>query len=120
MKERSIKNLKPFKAGPDERRNTKGQPRKIPALDQLLADVLGEEKNGTTVAKKILIALSKQAMRGNIRACEVLLERAFGKPKTSVDLSGMLTVQGPQFDYTALTDEDLQKVTHIISKYQTT
>lgn len=68
--------------------NPAGRPKKIPILDVLLADVLGsEDKKGVTVAKKILDALSLRAMKGDVRAAEVLLERAWGKVKQPIGLT---------------------------------
>ena len=65
--------------------NPKGRPKKLPELDKLLADVLGEEKDGITAAEAILRALRAKAAKGDIRAAEVLLDRGYGKPKQSVD-----------------------------------
>lgn len=65
--------------------NPKGRPPKLPALDALLAEVLGEEKDGLTAAGAILRAIRLKATRGDVRAAEVLLDRAWGKPKQSID-----------------------------------
>jgi hypothetical protein len=78
-----IPNNKPFKKG--QSGNPKGRPKKIPELDKLLADVLGEEKNGLTAAEAILKALLMKATKGDVRAAEVLLDRAYGKSKQSID-----------------------------------
>ena len=61
--------------------NPNGRPRKLPELDKLLADVLGEEKDGITAGEAILKALRAKATKGDVRAAEVLLDRAYGKPK---------------------------------------
>lgn len=82
------KNLKPFKKGDDERRNLKGRPLKLPDLEHLLAEVLGEEKEGKTAAQAILAALRAKASRGDVRAAEVLLDRAYGKAKQSLEMTG--------------------------------
>ena len=66
-----------FKKG--ESGNPKGRPKRIPDLDLLLADVLGEEKDGIEAAKAILMALRSKAVKGDVRAAEVLLDRAYGK-----------------------------------------
>jgi hypothetical protein len=73
------------KGGPSP--NPNGRPRKLPKLDALLADVLGEEKDGIEAAKVILMALRKKAAQGDVRAAEVLLDRAYGKAKQSVDVT---------------------------------
>jgi hypothetical protein len=65
--------------------NPNGRPRKLPELDKLLADVMGEEKDGLTAAEAILKALRAKATKGDIRAAEVLLDRAYGKAKQTID-----------------------------------
>jgi hypothetical protein len=65
--------------------NPNGRPRKLPELDKLLADVLGEEKDGVTAGEAILKAIRARAAKGDVRAAELLLDRAYGKPKQSID-----------------------------------
>lgn len=65
--------------------NPKGAARKLPQLDVLLADVLGEEKDGIEAAKAILMALRLKAAKGDVRAAEVLFDRAYGKAKQFID-----------------------------------
>ena len=79
-------NLKPFKKG--ESGNPNGRPKKLPHLNELLADILGEDKDGITAAEAILKALRAKAAKGDIRAAEVLLDRAYGKPKQTTELTG--------------------------------
>ena len=72
--------------------NPNGRPKKLPEIDKLLADVLGEEKDGLTAAEAILKALRAKASKGDIRAAEVLLDRAYGKAKQSIETQ--MTVEG--------------------------
>lgn len=65
--------------------NGGGRPRKLPALDKLMADVLGEEKDGITAGEAILKALRAKATKGDVRAAEVLLDRGYGKAKQYID-----------------------------------
>ena len=66
--------------------NGGGRPRKLPELSVLLADVLGEQtKEGLTAAEDILRAMYARARKGDTRAAELLLDRAYGKPKQSID-----------------------------------
>lgn len=60
------------------------RPLKIPDLDTLLADVLSDEKDGIDVATAILVALKQKALSGDVRAAEILLERAYGKPQQNI------------------------------------
>lgn len=64
--------------------NPAGRPKKLPEIDKLLADILGEEKDGVTAADAILKKLRQMAAQGNLRAAEMLLDRAYGKPKQTI------------------------------------
>ena len=89
-------NLIPARKG-EPSRNPHGRPKKLPQIDKLLADVLGEEKDGITAADAILRKLRAMAAAGNIRAAEILLDRAYGKAKQQMDLtSGGNPVPIPQ------------------------
>lgn len=71
--------------------NSPGRPRKLPALDVLIAEVMGEEKDGVTAAEAILKKLRQQAASGNIKAAEMLLDRAYGKPKQHIETKDVST-----------------------------
>ena len=88
-KSEGFKNLRPAKKG--EVRNPNGRPKKLPDLDILMAEVLGEEKDGKTAAQAILAALRAKAAKGDIRAAEVLLNRGYGLPKQKIEHSGDVT-----------------------------
>jgi hypothetical protein len=77
-----VGNLKPFKKGTSG--NLKGRPKKLPLIDDLLVDVLSDDSNGINTAKAILLALVAKAKRGDIRAAELILNRAYGKPKEHI------------------------------------
>ena len=61
--------------------NPNGRPKKLPELSKLMADILGDEKNGLTTAERILKAIEAKALKGDINAAEMLLDRGYGKPK---------------------------------------
>lgn len=84
-KRKGIANLKPFKKG--QSGNPKGRPKKLPQLDELMAEVLGEEKDGMTAAKAILAKLRQKAISGDVRAAEIMLDRAYGKAKQSMEIT---------------------------------
>lgn len=77
--------LKPFKPG--QSGNPNGRPKKLPEIDKLLADVLGEDGENNE-AKAILKALVVKAKRGDTRAAEILLDRAYGKAKQHIAIEG--------------------------------
>ncbi len=83
---KSRENLKPISKG--EVRNPKGAPRKLPNLDVILANVLGEEnKDGKTAAEQIIEAIRRRANAGDVKAANLLLERGWGKVKEKIDIT---------------------------------
>lgn len=64
-----------------------GRPKKLPELNALIADVLGEEKDGISAAEAILKKLRQMATSGNLKAAEMLLDRGYGKPKATTDVT---------------------------------
>jgi hypothetical protein len=78
-------NLKPaWKKG--QSGNPKGRP-KLPDIREALAKVLADEKDGVTALEATLAALRAKAVRGDVRAAEVLLDRAFGKAAQTMDVT---------------------------------
>jgi hypothetical protein len=72
--------------------NPKGKPKDLPDLRTLLSNVLGDEKDGKSAAEAILMALRNKAIKGDVRAAELLLDRAYGKVKQETELSGNLGI----------------------------
>lgn len=64
-----------------------GRPKKLPSIDLLMAEVMGEEKDGITAAQAILNMLRGKAAKGDIKAAQLLLERAYGKSKQNIDIT---------------------------------
>jgi hypothetical protein len=75
---------KGFDAHP-ENINREGRPKKLPAIDKLLEKVLGGITDDDTEAEKILEKLKERAIGGDVRAAEIILDRAYGKAKQSID-----------------------------------
>jgi alkylation response protein AidB-like acyl-CoA dehydrogenase len=66
--------------------NLKGRP-KLPDIREALAKVLAEEKDGITALEATLRALRAKATKGDVRAAEALLDRAFGKAVQRTDVT---------------------------------
>ena len=64
-----------------------GRPKKLPALDLIMANVMGQEKDGITAAEAIIMKLREQAAKGDIKAAHLLLDRAYGKAKQNIDIT---------------------------------
>ena len=89
-------NVIPHKWKKGQSGNPAGRP-KLPNLQELLAKVLGDEKDEKSAAEAILAAMRAKAIRGDVRAAELLLDRAYGKAKLDIDIEGSFnTVIMPQ------------------------
>lgn len=85
------KNIEPHKWQKGQSGNPKGRP-KLPNLKQAIADVLAEKKDGLQALDVVLKALRAKAMKGDVRAIEVLLDRAYGKALQRVEADVNTTV----------------------------
>jgi hypothetical protein len=67
--------------------NTKnvGRKKELPALGEILADSLGEEKNGITDAQAILNAMIAKAKKGDVKAAEFVFGYGYGKPRQTTE-----------------------------------
>lgn len=95
-------NLKPFKKGPDPRRNTEGAPRKyvtelktigytksevVDTIQAMMAMTMDElkavwENNKATILEKTVAnAMRKSLEKGTLYSLELLLTRVYGHPK---------------------------------------
>ena len=67
--------------------NTKnvGRKKELPELSQILADSLGEEKNGITDAQAILTAIIAKAKKGDVKAADFVFGYGYGKPRQTTE-----------------------------------
>jgi hypothetical protein len=85
---------------------------KLPNLDEALAYVLGENiKDDITALEIVLKALRAKAVRGDVKAIDLLLSRAYGKPKQFIE-----QVNKNQVDLTGLSEEELFLVAKLQEK----
>ncbi len=84
----NTKNLKPFKKGSDERRNTLGRPKKT-----LLSEAIREQitvvmpgANEQTFAEAIAETLIKLAIAGDVQAIREIADRTEGKQKQEIEV----------------------------------
>lgn len=77
----------------DARLNRLGRPKKM-NLEKLLRKVLMGRVKNQAALKGILIKLRDMALAGDIRAAELILDRAFGKAKQTIDSSSPFMITG--------------------------
>ena len=61
-----------------------GRP-KLPDISEALEKVLNEEKDGIKALDAVLKSLRNKAIKGDVRAIQELLDRAYGKSKQHID-----------------------------------
>ena len=61
-----------------------GRP-KMPDLREAVAAVLADEKDGVTALDAVLKKLRQLAVQGNLKAADMLLDRAYGKPAQTLN-----------------------------------
>lgn len=49
-------------------------------------DLFGSDEKGNSGIKKIFEALYRKAIKGNLHAAEIILDRVYGKPRQAMDL----------------------------------
>jgi hypothetical protein len=67
--------------------NTKnvGRKKELPELSAIIANSLGEEKDGVTDAEAIFNAMKAKAKKGDHKAAEFVFGYGYGKPKQTTD-----------------------------------
>lgn len=70
---------------PGQSGNPKGRPRTPEGLREALTELFTSEHQGKPALEAILYKLLEKAIKGDIRAAEALLDRAYGKPRQAID-----------------------------------
>ena len=96
-------NVIPYKFKKGQCGNPKGRP-KLPDIKAILEEVLSEKNDsGMTAAEALMKKLRQLGASGNLKAIEMLLDRAYGKPKQVIDTN---IVSIPQFKVVNPDDAD--------------
>jgi hypothetical protein len=82
------RNTKGFDKRP-ENINKKGRPPVLPDLKRAIAQCLAEEKDGKVAFDQILAALRLKAVKGDVRAAQELMDRAYGKANQKIEHTGI-------------------------------
>ena len=102
-----MQNLKPWPKGVSG--NPGGRPKKTPLADacrELLDKPVPGDRSGRSYAEAIAEKLAKKALAGNIPAAREIADRAEGKARQAMEVSGP---EGGALDYRNMTDEELDK-----------
>lgn len=83
----NLKNIEPHRFKKGQTGNPKGRPPILPPLKDAIAKILSEEKDGVNALEAILKAIRARAIKGDTAAAKAILERAYGLPRQTIDLS---------------------------------
>jgi hypothetical protein len=109
-------NLKPFKKGHDERRNTTGKNKKSLDIKEILNNILSQEKNGVTLFEAILIKAANEAIKGDAKARQYITEYMFGKATQKTEIVGEITTQNKEIDLKKLSLDELKELERIANR----
>ena len=87
-------NLKPFKKG--QSGNPKGRP-PLRDIKVVLQDLLSQEKNGTQLIDGLMSVVVNKALKGDLKAVDMLLSYSFGKATQRTEITGS---EGEKIDFT--------------------
>ncbi len=100
-------NLKPWPKGISG--NPGGRPRKTPLTDvcrELLGKPVPNDRSGRTYAEAIAERLAKKALAGDVRAAREIADRAEGKARQAMELTGQ---DGGPLEFENMTDEQIER-----------
>jgi hypothetical protein len=107
-------NLKPFKKG--ETGNPNGRPKKLPPIKELIEKTLGEEKNGITGVDAIFKVLLSKAVKGDLKASQMLLDYYYGKATQKTEIVGEIQTTNKPIDLKKLSLEELKELERIAER----
>jgi hypothetical protein len=107
-------NLKPFKKG--ETGNPNGRPKKLPPIKELIEKTLGEEKNGISGVDAIFKVLLSKAVKGDLKASQMLLDYYYGKATQKTEIVGEIQTTNKPIDLKKLSLEELKELERIAER----
>jgi hypothetical protein len=111
-------NLKHFKKGYDPRRNMNGAPKKdLYDIKSLLHNILSQEKNGQYLIESMLITTANKALKGDLKAFQMILDYFVGKPTQKTEIIGSIETSKKEIDLSKLSVDELRELERIASRY---
>lgn len=78
-------NIEPYKWKKGQSGNPKGRP-KLPPLKEVFAEKLSEASKGKITYEQVVEAMIVRALNGDVRAAELVFDRAWSPVKQSMDI----------------------------------
>jgi hypothetical protein len=90
-------NLKPFKKGQTGNPNGRPKGSSLRDIKVVLQDLLSQEKNGTQLIDGLMSVVVNKALKGDLKAVDMLLSYTFGKATQRTEITG---AEGEKIDFT--------------------
>jgi len=90
-------NLKPFKKGQTGNPNGRPKGSSLRDIKVVLQDLLSQEKNGTQLIDGLMSVVVNKALKGDLKAVDMLLSYTFGKATQRTEITGS---EGEKIDFT--------------------
>ncbi len=89
-------NIIPHKYKKGQSGNPKGRP-PLRDIKEVLKDLLSQEKNQTQLIDGLMSVVVNKALKGDLKAVEMLLSYTYGKPTQKTEITGS---EGEKIDFT--------------------
>lgn len=112
-------NLKPFKKGQTGNPNGRPKGSSLRDIKVVLQDLLSQEKNGTQLIDGLMSVVVNKALKGDLKAVDMLLSYTFGKATQRTEITGS---EGEpiqiKHDLSKLNIDELKQLKEITSKLE--
>ena len=94
-------NITPHQFKKGQSGNPAGRPPQLPELSDIITTALtATNQKGSTAIQRIVEAIIKKAERGDMRAAELLLDRAYGKALQAIQNTNVVRILNEATDNT--------------------
>jgi hypothetical protein len=113
--------IEKFKYKKGQSGNPKGRPKgTLKDIKVVLQDLLSQEKNGTQLIDGLMSVVVNKALKGDLKAVEMLLGYTYGKATQRTEITG---AEGApiqmQYDLSKLSIDELKQLKTLTSKLET-
>jgi hypothetical protein len=113
-------NLKPFKKGQTGNPNGRPKGSSLRDIKVVLQDLLSQEKNGTQLIDGLMSVVVNKALKGDLKAVDMLLSYTFGKATQRTEITGAegAPIEVVNNDLTKLNLDELKQLKEIALKLE--
>ena len=110
-------NIIPHKYKKGQSGNPKGRP-PIRDIKVVLQDLLSQEKNGTQLIDGLMSVVVNKALKGDLKAAEMLLSYTYGKPTQKTEIIAEVETTVKEINLKKLNLDELRNLERIAEKLE--